>query len=68
MIRFMDRDEAELWKDVAVAFTSASNATNVKGAIEWADKIVKAYQERHEEEKPEEDDPTKYSAFEDGGL
>lgn len=39
-------DEKELWKAVAVAVASASNATDKSSMYSWADKAVEYYRAR----------------------
>ena len=40
---------AELWKEIAVAYVGADNSTNCTGAVNWADKILKEFDERFKE-------------------
>jgi len=40
----------QLWADIAVAYVSASNSTDVRGAENWADRILEAFDERFEED------------------
>lgn len=40
---------AELWKEITVAYTTAANSTSSSGAVTWADKILKEFDERFKE-------------------
>lgn len=46
----MDRDHEmvrkEVWKEVAVACAAASNSTKANICVEWADTILKGFDER----------------------
>ena len=39
-------EEQELWKQVAIAVASSSNATSSYSMYEWADKAVEYYRKR----------------------
>lgn len=51
-MRFLNNEEKEFWKNVAVAVASAGNATNTYNMYEWADSAVEYFRERNIEDKP----------------
>lgn len=42
-------DEINLWTDIAVAYTGASNVTKKEGAVEWANYITDEYIKRYKQ-------------------
>lgn len=42
---------AELWKDVAVGVATSSNSTRPETCINWADRIVEAFDKRFDATK-----------------
>lgn len=44
--RALDQECKQIWRDVVIAYTSASNSTDVRKCIEWANEVEKVYAER----------------------
>ena len=46
VLQFKNQEEKDLWKEVATAVASASNATDKSSMKYWADRAVEYFRER----------------------
>lgn len=45
-----DDEKRKLWRDLVIAYTSSSNSRYVDKALQWADRIVRAYDKRYKDD------------------